>query len=75
MIIRLDEYRRARTQKLATHRRDEELLCVNWNPIFGIVALSCYKTPQELSPQMPDDFEGVDMTVFVERLRGLATQI
>jgi hypothetical protein len=75
MVVRLEEYRRARAQKLASHRRDEELLCVNWNPAFGVVALSWFKTPQELSPQLPDDFEGIDMPALIERLQALASQI
>jgi hypothetical protein len=76
MIINLNEYRAARAQKqLAQPREEEELLCVNWNPAFGIVALSCFRTPQELSPQLPDDFEGIDMPAFIERLQSLASQI
>jgi hypothetical protein len=75
MIINLNEYRAARAQKQLAHQREEELLCVNWNPAFGIVALSCFKTPQELSPQLPDDFEGIDMPAFIERLQSLASQI
>lgn len=75
MIINLNEYRAARTRKLLAQQREEELLCVNWNPAFGIVALSCFKTPQELSPQLPDDFEGIDMPAFIERLQALASQI
>jgi len=75
MVINLDSYRKARAVKLTSSRRDDEQLCVNWNPAFGVVALSCYKTPQELSPQLPDDFEGVDMPALIERLRALASQI
>lgn len=74
-VIRLDDFRRARGQKVAAQREEEELLCVNWNPAFSVVALSCFKTPQELSPQLPDDFEGIDMRDFVERLQALASQI
>lgn len=74
MVIYLNDYRKAQA---ATHhyRRDEELMCVNWNPAFGVVALSFYQTPQELSPQLPDDFEGVDMHGLMDRLYSLATQI
>jgi hypothetical protein len=75
MVINLNEYRAARTRKLPVRQREEELLCVNWNPAFGVVALSWFKTPQELSPQLPDDFEGVDMPAFIERLQSLASQI
>jgi hypothetical protein len=75
MVINLNEYRAARTRKLLARQSEEELLCVNWNPAFGVVALSWFKTPQELSPQLPDDFEGVDMPAFIERLQTLASQI
>jgi hypothetical protein len=75
MVINLNEFRAARARKLLARQGEEELLCVNWNPAFGVVALSWFKTPQELSPQLPDDFEGVDMPAFIERLQSLASQI
>ena len=76
MVINLNEYRAARARKsLVRQQPEEELLCVNWNPAFGVVALSWFKTPQELSPQLPDDFEGVDMPALIERLQSLASQI
>jgi hypothetical protein len=75
MVINLNEYRAARARKLLAQPREEEQLCVNWNPAFGVVALSWFQTPQELSPQLPDDFEGVDMPAFIERLQSLASQI
>ena len=75
MVINMDDYRKAKELKLPARRRDEELLCVNWNPAFGVVALSCYKTPQELSPPLPEDFEGVDMHAFLERVHALASQV
>jgi hypothetical protein len=75
MVIRLEDYRKARAVKLPGYRRDEELLCVNWNPAFGLVAMTWYQTPQELSPQMPDDFEGIDIHAFMDRVHALASQI
>jgi hypothetical protein len=75
MVINLNEYRAARARKAAAPQQEEELLCVNWNPAFGIVALSVFQTPQEISPQLPDDFEGIDMPAFIERLQSLASQI
>ena len=73
MVIYMDEYRRARAVTAARVRRDEELLCVNWNPAFGAVALSCYQTPQELSPQLPEG-EPIDAAV-MDRIYALASQI
>jgi hypothetical protein len=75
MVINLNDYRAARARKLLANQREEEQLCVNWNPAFGVVALTWFQTPQELSPQLPDDFEGVDMPAFIERLQSLASQI
>ena len=74
MVIYLDDYRKAQAAKLAVSYREEELLCVNWNPAFGAVALSCYQTPQELSPQLPDDHREVTPE-FLDRVYALASQI
>jgi len=76
MVIYLDDYRKA---KSAAHaelgRYDEELLCVNWNPAVSLIAMSCYQTPQELSPQLPEDFTAVDVPAFMNRVYALASQI
>lgn len=74
MVIYMDDYRKAQTAKLAVHYREEELLCVNWNPAFGAIALSCYQTPQELSPQLPEDHAEVTPE-FIHRVYALASQI
>ena len=75
MVINMNDYRKAKAVKVAASRRDGELLCVNWSPAYAVVALSSYQTPQELSPQLPDEFENIDMTAFMGRLRALASQI
>ena len=75
MVINLNDYRKAKAAKVAAPRREVELLCVNWNPAYAVVALTSYQTPQELSPQLPDEFENIDMTAFMSRLRALASQI
>lgn len=74
MVIYLDDYRKTRAVKLPALCRDEELLCVNWNPAFGAIAMSCYQTPQELSPQLPDDHADVQPD-FMNRVYALASQI
>lgn len=74
MVICLDDYRKARAAKHPGLRREEELLCVNWNPAFGAIALSCYQTPQELSPQLPDEHAEVQ-PAFMNRVHALASQI
>ena len=75
MVINFNDYRKAKAAKAPAARRDDELLCVNWSPAYAVVALSCYQTPQEMSPQLPDEFEGLDMTAFMGRLRALSSQI
>jgi len=75
MVINFNDYRKAKAAKVAAPRRDEELLCVNWSPAYAVVALTSYQTPQELSPQLPDEFEDIDMTAFMGRLRALSSQI
>ncbi len=76
MVININDYRKAKAAKApASARRDEELLCVNWSPAYAVVALTSYQTPQELSPQLPDEFEDIDMTAFMGRLRALSSQI
>jgi hypothetical protein len=75
MVININDYRKAKAAKALGARRDGELMCVNWSPAYAVVALSCYQTPQEMSPQLPDEFEGIDMTTFMGRLRALSSQI
>lgn len=79
MVVNMNEFRKAKAAKSASTsasaQREDELLCVNWSPAYAVVALSCYQTPQELSPQLPDEFEGIDMTAFMSRLRALSSQI
>lgn len=74
MVIYMDDYRKVQAAKLAVRCREEELLCVNWNPAFSVVALSCYQTPQELSPQLPDENVGLP-SAFMTRVSALASQI
>jgi len=76
MVIYMDDYRKAKAAPRAEHSRyDEELLCVNWNPAIGVMAMSCYQTEQEFRPQLPEDFAGVDVKGFLDRVYALATQV
>lgn len=75
MLINLDEYRKAKAAvKQPVPSRDEELLCVNWNPAFGVVALTCYQTPRELSPHLPDNLADIEPAM-LDRIYALASQI
>ena len=83
MLIYMDNYRKAkvarlmrlaRVAKLHGHRQEEELLCVNWNPAFGSIAMSFYQTPQEMSPQMPDEMDEFSPAL-MDRIYALASQI
>jgi len=77
MIIVLDDYRNAKAARRPEPalRYDEELLCVNWNPAVRLIAMSCFQTEQELSPQLPEDFSGIDAGIFLDRIYALASQI
>jgi len=75
MVININDYRKAKAAKVAASPRDEQLLCVNWSPAYAVVALTSCQTPQEMSPQLPDEFEDIDMTAFMGRLRALSSQI
>lgn len=74
MVIYMDDYRKARAALLPAVCNEEQLLCVNWNPAFGAIARSCYQTPQELSPQLPDEHAVVQRD-FMDRVYALASQI
>jgi len=75
MLISLDDYRKAKAAKApAVYDQEEELLCVNWNPAFGVIALSCFQRPRELSPALPEDAHVVEPE-FLNRVYALATQI
>ena len=76
MVIYMDDYRKAQELKVAEHERyDEELLCVNWNPALRVLAMSCYQTARELSPQLPESFSSTDAEAFLDRVYALATQV
>lgn len=77
MVIYLDDYRKARAaaRVAPAQRYDEELLCVNWNPAVSLVALSCFQSDQELSPQLPEDLSTVDAGAFLDRVYALASQV
>ena len=74
MLIHLDEYRKAKAAPAAAPARDEELLCVNWNPAFGVIALSSFQRTHEISPALPEDAAEVE-PAFLNRIYALASQI
>jgi len=74
MLIHLDDYRKAKAASAVAPVREEELLCVNWNPAFGVIALSSFQRPQELSPALPEDADAVG-PAFINRVYSLASQI
>jgi hypothetical protein len=77
MVIFLDDYRKAKAAKRVevAERHDEELLCVNWNPAVSLIAMSCFQTERELSPQLPEDLSKIDAGAFLDRIYALASQI
>jgi len=74
MLIYLNEYRKAKAAKVPARRIDEELLCVNWNPAFGVVALTSYQAPREQSPHLPESLADVEPSM-MDRIYALASQI
>ncbi|MGW8206912.1 MAG: hypothetical protein ACWGMY_08140 [Hyphomicrobiaceae bacterium] len=77
MIIVLDDYRNTKAARRPEPalRRDEEPLCANWNPAVRLIAMSCFQTEEELSPQLPEDFSEIDAGIFLDRIYALASQI
>jgi len=47
---------------------------VNWNPAFGVVALTTYQTPREQSPHLPENLADVEPSM-MDRIYALASQI
>ena len=45
------------------------------NAKHGVTDLFSFRTPQELSPKLPDDLETADKRALIERMRALASQI
>jgi len=74
MVIHMNDYRKAKAARFAVRQRSEELLCVNWNPAFGVIALTCYQSAQELSPQLPEESARLQ-SAFMSRVSALASQI
>ncbi len=76
MIFYMDDYRKVGKPEIAAQFDvEQERLCVNWHPAVRTLELSCYQSPQELSPQLPADLATVDVDSFLDRVYGLATQI
>ena len=76
MVIYMDQYRKIKITNMAgMHRYVEEKLCVNGNPAIGVIAMPSDQVPNELSPQLPEDFSTVDIDAFYDRVYALASQI
>ena len=78
VVIDLEQYRRLKRSRVASVlalRCEEERMCVNWTPSRGMAALFCYRDPRSMSPQLPDDFAGLDVEDFIDRLYALASQV
>jgi len=76
MVVYIDQYRKARAaSKVPAQCHAEERLCVNSNPAVRAFAMSCYQTPDELSPSLPDETATIDTESFLARVYALATQV
>ena len=75
MVIQMNDYRKTKTVKPAAQdRHNDDVPCVNGNPALRVIAPPCYQTPQELSPQLPEDYAAVE-PAFINRVYALASQI
>ena len=76
MVIYLDDYRKVNASRaVAQERRKEERMLVNRGPGIAIAASFSYQRPHEVSSQLPDDLESIDLDAFMERAYALASQI
>ncbi len=76
MVIYLNEYRQSKASRaVAQDRHEEERMWGNGAPVPGIAASFDYRHAHELSPQLPDDLDFVDLDTFVKRVYALASQI
>ena len=76
MVIYLDQYRKNKAANVIAPRRyDQEKLCVNGNPVVGVIAMSSHQNLHDLSPELPEDFTQVDVEALLGRVYALASQI
>jgi len=77
MVIYLDDYRKvkaARGDKLQ-ERYGHELRGVNCNASVAGSATSAHPHAHELSPQLPEDSESIDVDAFLDRVYIFASRV
>lgn len=76
MIIYMDDYRKAEDfDDVRQPHLAEERMYGNGIPQRQLAPLGAYRTRREPSPDLPQDFDDVDLREFIERVSALATQI
>lgn len=76
MIIYMDDYRKAEDQLQARKPHPaEERLYANGVPQLQLAPINAYRTRREPPPDLPKDFEEVDVREFIEQVSALAAQI
>jgi hypothetical protein len=76
MVVYLDQYRKAKAVNvIAARGYNQEKLCVNGNPVIGVIAMSNNQNAHDLSPELPEDFTRVDVEALLGRVYALASQI
>ncbi len=75
MVVYLDQYRKAKAANvMAARRYGQTRLCVNGSPSTGVIAMPGNHA-SDLSPELPEDFTGVDVEAFLGRVYAMASQI
>jgi len=76
MVVYLDQYRKAKAANVMAARcYGQTKLCVNGNPSTGVIAMPGNQNASDLSPELPEDFTGVDVEALLGRVYAMASQI
>ena len=79
MVIYMDDYRKVEDLDAMSDTREpllaEERMYGNGVPQLQLAPINAYRTRREPSPNLPVDFDDVDLRDFIERVSALATRI
>jgi len=79
MIIYMDDYRKVEDSDAMDNMREphlaEERMYANGVPQLQLAPINAYRTRRGPTPDLPEDFDDVDLREFIENVSVLATQI
>ena len=76
MVIYMDDYRKVEElDEIREPHLAEERMYGNGVPQLQLAPINAYRTRREPSPNLPEDFEDLDLRDFIERVSALATRI